>query len=229
MARLTLNQRKEIQSLFDEGHTVIQASKILDICPSTLHREKKKCNGIYSAEEAHKNTCQGFHPIDFSIVGKKFHHVTVLELVGFNNKSRRRTQWKCQCDCGEICYFSRKVLIEYCSKDRALSCGCIAKEHKGNREKVPIEEAALRKYQDLLTFRKMSGKCWEWQGYRQKGKLPKTSWKNKSMSVRKCMYLLMNGITQEYNPVFSSCGNLKCFNPNHITLLRPLKRQFYED
>lgn len=49
------------------------------------------------------------------------------------------------------------------------------------------------------------------------------------MTVRKCMYLLMNGTTYEPNHVFSACGNLYCFNPDHITLERPAKRQFYTE
>jgi hypothetical protein len=226
---LSLKTRREIQKHFDAGLTVIETAKVMKMQRSTLHREKNKCEDRYDAEEAHANTCKGYHPIDLSIIGKKIHKLTVVELVGFNNNSRRRTTWKCECECGEICYFSRKMLTEYCSPDRPLSCGCIDKEHAGENGTVPIEEAALRKYQDLLSFRKMNGSCWNWTGYRQKGKLPKTSWKNKGMSVRKCMYLLMNGTTYEPNPVFTTCGNLLCFNPEHITLLRPLKRQFYED
>jgi hypothetical protein len=48
------------------------------------------------------------------------------------------------------------------------------------------------------------------------------------MGVRKCMYLLMNGTTYEPNPVFTTCGNLMCFNPEHITIERPKLRQLYE-
>lgn len=224
--RLTIEQRKEIERLLHQNVRHKEICKSVKIYASTLYREFKKCVGSYNAEEAHRNTSSGFHPIDMDIIGKKFGLLTVLS---YANKYKRRTWWKCQCDCGKTTIISRKILVEYCSPDRSLSCGCIAKESKGPNGQVPIQEAALRKYQDLISFRKIKGKCWEWIGYKQKGKTPKTSWKNKSMGVRKCMYLLMNGITWEPNPVFTTCGNLNCFNPEHITLERPQKRAFYAD
>ena len=225
---LSLETRKKIQECFDSGMTVLQTAKKLEMSPSTLHREKKKCVGKYDAEEADGNTSKGMHPID-DITGQKYFHLTVLRLVGFTKNIRRRTVWECKCDCGAICFISKKMLSDYCSKDRALSCGCVAKQSKGPQCAVPIEEAALRKYQDLLTFRKIKGRCWEWTGYRQKGKTPKTSWKNKGMSVRKCMYMLMHGITEECNSVHTTCGNLCCFNPEHLTLDIPTPRHFYKD
>lgn len=200
--------------------------KEVGIYESTLYREFKKCSGSYNAEEAHRNTSRGYHPIDFGIIGKRFGLLTVVK---YANKYAHRTWWKCVCDCGKETVISRKMLLEYCSPDRPLSCGCIAKEHKGYHGQVPIEEAALRKYQDLLTFRTIEGNCWIWNGYRQKGKTPKTSWRNKGMTVRKCMYLLVNGVKDEPNPVFVKCGNLYCFNPDHITLERPKRRVLYSD
>lgn len=223
--RLTLEERKTIEELLHKNVKHKEICEKVKINPSTLYRDFRKCQGAYSAEEAHKNTCRGFHPIDWKIIGKRFGLLTVIQ---YANKYKGISWWKCRCDCGQICIISRKILIEYCSPDRMLSCGCIAKEHKGNGEKVPIEEARLRKYQDLLAFRKMRGDCWEWTGYRQNGKTPKTSWKNKALTVRKCMYLLMNDTSYEPNPVFVKCGNLLCFNPDHITLQRPDKRQYYE-
>ena len=202
-----------------------------DICyfvgihETTLYREIKKCRGSYNAQEAQENSYRRYNLIDWEIIGKKYGLLTVLE---YANIYKKRTWWKCRCDCGSTCVMSRKILTEYCSPDRPLSCGCIPKEHAGPKKKLPIEESMLRKYKDLLCFRKMNGSCWEWTGYKQKGKVPKTSWKNKAMTVRKCMYLIVNGTTFEPNPVFTTCGNLDCFNPDHITLNRPLQRQLYD-
>ena len=225
--RLTLEDRKKIEGLLHNNLKHKEICKIVNINPTTLYREFKKCkSGNYNSYEADKNTCRGYKAIDFDIIGKKFGLLTVLNYV---HKYNHRTFWKCKCECGSFTIICRKKLSDYCSENRKLSCGCIAKESKGNGEKVDFEEACLRKYQDLISFRKINGSCWEWTGYKQNGKTPKTSWKNKSMSVRKCMYLLIHGTTYECNPVFTTCGNLNCFNPDHITLNRPNKRQYYDD
>lgn len=223
--RLSLEDRKKIQELLHQNMRHKDICLSLDIWGSTLYREFKKCKDSYDAEEAQNNTCRINNLIHWDIIDKRFGLLTV---VGYANKYKRSTWWKCKCDCGGHTIMSRKVLTAYCSADRPLSCGCIAKEHRGNGEKVPVEEACLRKFQDLIKFRKINGACWDWIGYRNKGKTPMTSWKNKVMSVRKCMYLLFHGTNYEPNPVFTTCGNLLCFNPEHITLERPNKRHFYE-
>jgi hypothetical protein len=226
---LSLDVRKRIQECFDSGLSVKQSSEKLGICPSTLHRERKKCTGRYSAEEADRNTSKGFHPID-DICGKKFFLLTVLEMAGYSNSKIRRTMWKCSCECGAIAYVSKKMLAEYCSQRRPLSCGCVPKQWKNKEERLPIEELAHRKYQDLIKFREISGECWEWTGYYQKkGNTPKTSWRNKSMTVRKCMYLVINGLEEVSGSVFTTCGTLRCFNPKHLTLDVPRKRHLWRD
>ncbi len=223
--RLTLEQRKEIEGLLFNNVSPNEIASRVGICRTTVFREFKKCKGTYNAKEAHLNTSTGFKPIDFDIIGKKF---GLLTIVSYVRKHNHRTWWKCKCDCGAFCVISRKALGNYCSPKRPFSCGCIAKQHKGKKGKVPFEEDCLRKYQDLCAFRSINRECWEWTGYKQKGKTPKTSWMNKGMTVRKCMYLLVHGATYEPNRVYTTCGNLFCFNPNHLTLEAPKKRQYYE-
>lgn len=223
--RITLDQRREIEGLISINIPHKKICEKVGINITTLYREFKKCKSSYNAKEADNNTCRGYKEIDFSIIGKKFGLLTVTDYV---HKHNHRTFWKCKCDCGSFTIISRKKLADYCSSDRPHSCGCIAKEHKGKNQEITFEESSLRKYQDLISFRQKKGDCWEWTGYRQNGKTPKTSWKNKSMTVRKCMYLLINGSKYEPNPVFTTCGNLLCFNPDHLTLERPKIRQFYE-
>ena len=224
--RLSLSDRKQIEGLLHSNYTHERICNIVRINTSTLYREFKKCRGPYNAEEAHNNTSRGYKEIDFSIIGQKF---GLLIVENYVHKYNHRTFWKCKCDCGKFTVISRRILKEYCSPNRPLSCGCIAKQQKGRGQKVPFEEACLRKYQDLLTFRRKNRECWEWTGYRGKTGTPRTSWRCKAMSVRKCMYLLMNGLEYEPNPVFTTCGNLLCFNPDHLTLERPEKRHLYED
>jgi hypothetical protein len=219
--RLTLEDRKKIEELLHKKVKHKDICRIVGIYPTTLYRDIKKCKESYNAEEAHQNTYQSKNLIDWQITGKRFGLLTVLE---FANIYKKRSWWRCRCDCGKECIISRKMLTDYCSPKRPLSCGCVPKQGV----KVPIEEAALRKFHDLLNFRKINRECWEWTGYKQQGKIPKTSWMNKGMTVRKCMYLLINGTTYEPNPVFTICGNLMCFNPDHLTLERPSKRQYYD-
>ena len=225
MVRLTLEQRRQIQGLLHSNITHKKIAELVCINITTIYREFKKCKDAYNAEEAHRNTQKQYKAIDFNIIGKKFGLLTVIDYV---NKYNHRTYWKCKCDCGEFTVISRRKLAEYCSPDRPHSCGCIAKESKGCNGKVDFEEACLRKYQDLLSFREKEGDCWIWTGYKQNGKVPKTSWKNKGMTVRKCMYLLIHGITYEPNRIYTTCGNLMCFNPEHLTLEVPQERHYYE-
>jgi hypothetical protein len=219
--RLTLDDRKKIEQMLHLNARHKTICETVGIYRSTLYRDLKKCKDSYNAEEAHKNTGQSKNLIHWDIIGKRFGLVTVLE---FANIYKNRSWWRCRCDCGKECIISRKMLVERCSSRRQLSCGCIPKQAKNRGIPVPIEEASLRKYHDLLSFRKINRECWEWTGYCQKG-TPRCSWKSKAISVRKCMYLLVNGTTYEPNAVFTTCGNPKCFNPDHITLERPKKRQ----
>jgi len=223
--KITFEDRKIIEELLHKNTRHREICERLQIHPTSLYREIKKCKDEYNAEEAQKQYGQSKNLIDWEIIGKRF---GLLVVISYSNIYKKRSWWRCKCDCGKECIISRRILTEYCSPRRPHSCGCIAKQAKGPGIQVPIEEAALRKFQDLIKFRKINGDCWEWTGYRQKGRVPKTSWKNKSMGVRKCMYLLMNGTTYEPNPVFTTCGNMMCFNPEHITLERPKNRQFYE-
>jgi hypothetical protein len=223
---LNLEDRKLIQELLHKRLKHKDICEKLDIHQTTLYREVKRCKDSYDAEEAQRSSFKSRQCIDFEIIGKKFGKLTVES---FANIYKHRSWWNCLCDCGKKCVINRKWLMEYCSPKRPLSCGCIPKQAKGRGGAVPFEESSMRKYEDLLKFRKISGTCWEWQGYKQNGKCPMTSWRNKTMSVRKCMYLIFNGTTYEPNPVHTTCGNLSCFNPDHITIEPPLKRHLYEE
>lgn len=51
--------------------------------------------------------------------GTRFGHLTVLEYSDVRTSDGKR-QWKCQCDCGKICY----VLGSYLRSGRRTTCGC---------------------------------------------------------------------------------------------------------
>lgn len=86
--RLTLEDRKKIEGLVFNNYTRQEICKAVGIHPSTLVREFKKCKEDYRAEEAHRNTCKGYKPIDYEIIGKKFGLLTVLDFV---TKHKHRT------------------------------------------------------------------------------------------------------------------------------------------
>ena len=62
--------------------------------------------------------------IDYSIVGKRFGHLKVIELDHVDPKTRG-TWWKCRCDCGNTTIVRRGSL----SSGDTISCGCYHKEH----------------------------------------------------------------------------------------------------
>jgi len=96
---LTLEQRRQIQGLLHSNITHKKIAELIGIHHTTLYREFKKCKDVYIAEEAHKNTNRGYHSIDYSIIGKKFGLLTVVDYV---HKYNHRTYWKCKCDCGRF-------------------------------------------------------------------------------------------------------------------------------
>ena len=62
--------------------------------------------------------------IDYSIVGKRFGYLVVIELDHIN-PIRKNTWWKCQCDCGNTTIVYRGGL----TSGDIISCGCYHKEH----------------------------------------------------------------------------------------------------
>ncbi|MBQ2176332.1 MAG: hypothetical protein II453_15150 [Alphaproteobacteria bacterium] len=75
--------------------------------------------GCYQKERAKQsNMARGGN-----LIGKRFGKLVVLEEAGFCPKSdgRQARLWKCQCDCGNICY----VQHQYLTCGDTKSCGCL--------------------------------------------------------------------------------------------------------
>lgn len=75
------------------------------------------------------------------ITGKRFGRLVALEATGKKEKSGRSYIWKCQCDCGNICYVSGSHL----RSGDTRSCGCLASEH--GQEIIKKALAESKKYQ----------------------------------------------------------------------------------
>ena len=93
-----------------------------------LRNGNTKSCGCYQKEQAIKsNMTRGG-----DLIGQKFGKLLVLEEVGFINRvdGRRARLYKCQCDCGNICYIQHQYLTYGDTK----SCGCIRSqgEHETN-------------------------------------------------------------------------------------------------
>lgn len=75
------------------------------------------------------------------ITGQRFGRLVALEATGKKEKSGRSYIWKCQCDCGNICYVSGSHL----RSGDTRSCGCLASEH--GQEIIKKALAESKKYQ----------------------------------------------------------------------------------
>ena len=75
--------------------------------------------------------CCGFATVNSrcfdDLTGKRFGKLTVIEQSDYYispNKKHKEIRWKCECDCGNICYVN-----SYCLKDKlTTSCGCYQRE-----------------------------------------------------------------------------------------------------
>lgn len=82
------------------------------------------------------------------LTGQKFSRLLVLEYadkehqVYYNNK--HKVTWKCQCDCGNICYATTENL----RRGDTPSCGCVTKEHR----QAQLKDLSGQKFGHLLVL-----------------------------------------------------------------------------
>ncbi len=83
------------------------------------------------------------HPTAIDETGNRYGRWTVLGYAGLIGSGglggRRRTQWRCRCDCGKEKIIRGGVL----RAGRSKSCGCFRKEVIGDRTRLPRGEAAF--------------------------------------------------------------------------------------
>ena len=100
-------------------------------CPFCGKHYVKRISRVASGEAAGDCGCQeplrrkrvGEKNIKEDLVGKRFGRLVVLERTERTHRQKYGTYiWKCQCDCGNICYVSRNNLIA----GNTQSCGCRA-------------------------------------------------------------------------------------------------------
>lgn len=108
---------------------------MVSVQSTSLTRKKhgtKSCGCARNSKEAQLKAkiTRASYPQD--ITGYRFGRLTVIERT--NIKSTRKSDngaylWKCKCDCGNICYYSRYALISMSNPIR--SCGCLYDDTRG--------------------------------------------------------------------------------------------------
>lgn len=111
------------------------------------------------------------------LTGRRFGKLTVIKRVKdyISKNGKKRTQWLCQCDCGN----KVKVLSQSLTSESTLSCGCLAKE---NCRKLGKSKKKYNKYDlsgeygigytfkgeeflfDLEDYDKIKDYCWHNNG-----------------------------------------------------------------
>jgi hypothetical protein len=86
---------------------------------------------------------------------------------------------------------------------------------------------AKSKYEELISKRRIVDGCWIYRGHVGDSKIPMTTWKKRSISLRRCMYLIYFSYEEVPGSVYSKCQDPRCFNPEHLTLERPKMRKIY--
>lgn len=221
MPRLNLEDRKFIEENLNENVPVRKIALQLKVNPTTIFREIKRCPAQYNHKEAQENSLKRVNTIDFSIIGKKFGMLTILE---YSSSKNHRSWWKASCDCGQETRISRKTLIDKMSDKYPFNCGCQGKinSYKKIREK---EISLLSRYHCLMKMIEKHDGCWIWTGHINKvTKVPMTSWNSVSMSVRRLLYKIFN--EQDIDHVYASCGDRTCVNPRHFAIGVPKKGHY---
>jgi hypothetical protein len=124
---------------------------------------------------------------------KRFGKLLVIEYDGQNG--RRRTIWKCQCDCGNI------VSVSAChlKSGHTKSCGCVKKEISSQiNYKNGLSQTRLWR-----AYRNMLNRCYykkynEYHLYGGRGISVCDEWNNKECGfINFCDWALSNGYTEE--------------------------------
>lgn len=86
--------------------------------------------------DGNTTSCGCKRNVFIDLTGKRFGHLTVLGRAEdiIEPSGRHRVRWKCQCDCGNICYVSRDNLGK-----STISCGCHKNKSTSERFSAKLE------------------------------------------------------------------------------------------
>lgn len=144
------------------------------------------------------------------IRGDKFGLLKVLE---FSHIQKRRSFWKCQCDCGKQIITSRKHLLERGVK----SCGCLPRQHSGGRgSSRSWEECVQYKMNSIMNLSKWVRDCLVWTGCHDNNGFARTSFLNCAALVKDLIWFLNHGTVIGKCRIVPICGNRSCINIKHL-------------
>ena len=96
------------------------------------------------------------------LIGQKFNRLLVLEKT--DKRRDGKVIWKCQCDCGNICYVTTKHL----HSGEVKSCGCLKKENQQLFGQKNIKDISGQRFGKLVAIRPIlnipttsGGRLWE--------------------------------------------------------------------
>ena len=108
----------------------------------------------YALKNQYSCGCEAYPFVD--LTGKRFGKLTVIKLIGIDDKSRNR-KWECLCDCGG----TKNTITASLNRGRARSCGCLSREFNA-KQKLPnftaIANETLYRYKNNAKTRNYS---WE--------------------------------------------------------------------
>lgn len=109
----------------------------------------KLSNNIKNSEKYQKAMQQQSIDKRENLIGNKYTRLTVLEYAEERYQKyyngHHRTTWKCQCDCGNICY----VTSENLKRGDTPSCGCITKENR----RASLKDLSGQRYGHLTVLK----------------------------------------------------------------------------
>ena len=93
-----------------------------------------------------------------NLIGQKFNRLLVINTVPSRNK---KTFWKCQCDCGNIC----EVRADQLKSNNTKSCGCLNTEVRSKLGKSHIKDITNQRFGKLQAIKRLDIRLSKNQGY----------------------------------------------------------------
>jgi hypothetical protein len=134
-----------------------------------------------------------------NLEGLTINFMTIVKRA-LHNDSRGGACWHCHCKCG----VEKIVRGEHLVSGRVKSCGCLKNAERRQRKCFDHNFRILH-----------VGLCWEWRSHRN-GKGQPVFYNGEC--ARLYAWNTFNGEIPQGKKLKSTCGNLGCVNPSHMSL-----------
>ena len=112
-------------------HCLCDCGKECDVRAMTLKSGETKSCGCLSRELTSKRNKNKFVKTD--LINQRFGKLVALEPT--EERKNNSVVWKCQCDCGNVCFVSRKSLMD----GTKSSCGCLKSQGEERIKQLLLE------------------------------------------------------------------------------------------